>query len=138
MSAARTERLLNLLTLLLNTRRPISLREIREMDEFGAYRSADPKSGERAFERDKAALVELGVPLHWVAPEREDEVDGGEGMGGYLIDRERYYLPELDLDPTDVALLSSIAGQTGGTYLDSPSACDLLGVYYQMQQAWHA
>ena len=52
MSAARTERLLNLLTLLLNSRRPISLREIREMDEFLAYQTSDPKSGERAFERD--------------------------------------------------------------------------------------
>ena len=36
MSAARTERLLNLLALLLNTRRPIALREIREHDEFAA------------------------------------------------------------------------------------------------------
>ena len=58
MSAARTERLLNLLTFLLNTRRPISLREIREHEEFNAYSTADPKSGERAFERDKAALVD--------------------------------------------------------------------------------
>ena len=59
MSAVRTERLLNLLTLLLNTRRPISLREIREHEEFAAFQTKDPKSGERAFERDKAALIEL-------------------------------------------------------------------------------
>jgi proteasome accessory factor B len=105
MSAARTERLLNLLTLLLNTRRPISLREIRDLAEFDAYRTEDPKSGERVFERDKAALVELGVPLHWVPPEQEEE----EGQGGYLIDRERFFLPELDLAPGELALLS-IAG----------------------------
>ncbi len=37
MSAARTERLLNLLTLLLNARRPISLRELRTHEEFRAY-----------------------------------------------------------------------------------------------------
>lgn len=106
MSAARTERLLNLLTLLLNTRRPISLREIREMDEFSAYRTGDPRSGERAFERDKAALLELGVPLRWVAPESDSD---DEGQGGYVIDRERYFLPDLHLKPSDLALLS-IAG----------------------------
>ena len=88
MSAARTERLLNLLTLLLNARRPMSLREIRELDEFDAYRTEDPKSGERAFERDKAALVELGIPLRWVAPEQDEEEEGGQG--GYVVDRERF------------------------------------------------
>lgn len=108
MSAARTERLLNLLTLLLNAQRPVTLREIREHEEFEAYRTNDPKSGERAFERDKSALLELGVPLRWVAPERDDEEDGA---GGYLVDREHYYLPELNLDPGELALLS-IAGAT--------------------------
>ncbi|MEM6533587.1 MAG: WYL domain-containing protein [Myxococcota bacterium] len=107
MSAARTERLLNLLTLLLNSRRPVALREIRELDEFGAYRTNDPKSGERAFERDKAALVELGVPLRWIAPEQAD--DDEDGLGGYVIDREKYFLPEIELSIADLALLS-IAG----------------------------
>jgi proteasome accessory factor B len=106
MSAARTERLLNLLTLLLNARRPISLRELRTHEEFRAYRTNDPKSGERAFERDKAALVELGVPLRWAAPEEEGDEDG---IGGYMIDRRRYFLPPLDLNPAELALLS-IAG----------------------------
>ncbi len=108
MGVARTERLLNLLTLLLNTRRPLPLREIRDLDEFGAYRTTDLKSGERAFERDKAALVELGVPVNWVSPGQESGHEG-EGLGGYLIDRARYFLPELDLEPGEVALLS-IAG----------------------------
>lgn len=111
MSAARTERLLNLLTLLLNTRRPVSLRELRELPEFGAYRTKDPKSGERAFERDKAALVDMGVPLRWVPPERDDEE---EGTGGYVVDRDHYYLPELDLAPQELALLS-IAGAAAST-----------------------
>lgn len=111
MSAARTERLLNLLTLLLNARRPVTLREIRELAEFEAYRTSDPKSGERAFERDKSALIELGVPLRWVAPERDDEEDGA---GGYLIDREHYYLPELDLNPGELALLSIAGASAAG------------------------
>ncbi|MEZ0311697.1 MAG: helix-turn-helix transcriptional regulator [Myxococcota bacterium] len=116
MSAARTERLLNLLTLLLNARRPVSLREIRELEEFEAYKSSDPKSGERAFERDKSALLELGVPLRWVAPEREDEEDGS---GGYLVDRDKYYLPDLALQPTELALLS-IAGAAAASVAGFP------------------
>lgn len=112
MSAARTERLLNLLTLLLNSRRPISLREIRELDEFGAYRTEDPKSGERAFERDKSALLDLGVPLRWAAPEQQEEDE--DGIGGYLIDRDRYFLPDLQLTASELALLS-IAGTAAAT-----------------------
>lgn len=116
MSAARTERLLNLLTLLLNARRPVSLRDIRELEEFDAYKTSDPKSGERAFERDKSALIELGVPLRWIAPEREDEEDG---LGGYLVDRDKYYLPELELQPTELALLS-IAGAAAASVAGFP------------------
>ncbi len=123
MSAARTERLLNLLTLLLNTRRPIALREIREMDEFGAYRTADPKSGERAFERDKAALVELGVPLRWIPPEQAD--DDEDGLGGYVIDREKYYLPELELGLSELALLS-IAGSAAAGISGFPGRAAVL------------
>lgn len=110
MSAARTERLLNLLTLLLNARRPVSLKEIRELPEFDAFATSDLKSGERAFERDKAALIELGIPLRWVPPEQDDEDEGG----GYLVDKKRYYLPELKLDPAELALLS-IAGAAAAT-----------------------
>ncbi len=109
MSAARTERLLNLLTLLLNTKKPVSLRQIRELPEFEAYVSEDPKSGERAFERDKAALVELGIPLRWIPPEQDEDEEGG-----YLVDREKYYLPQIDLSPAELALLS-IAGSAAAT-----------------------
>lgn len=112
MSAIRTERLLNLLTLLLNTRRPISLRDLREMDEFTAYATDDPKSGERAFERDKAALLELGVPLHWIPPE-QDAADE-DGLGGYVIDRDKYFLPELNLNPDELALLSMAGAAAAG------------------------
>lgn len=125
MSAARTERLLNLLGLLLNARRPISLREIRELDEFEAYRNADPKSGERAFERDKAALLEAGVPLTWVPPDRDDVMEGTEGLGGYIIDRAEYYLPDLALTPTDLALLS-MAGAAAAAMPHFPGRGDVL------------
>lgn len=105
MSAARTERLMNLLALLLNARRPIALAQIQALEEFAAYRAQDPKSGERAFERDKAALIASGVPLRWVAPQ-DDEADRA---GGYSIDTAHYYLQEVHLSPQQRALLS-IAG----------------------------
>ncbi len=101
MSAARTERLLNLLTLLLNARKPVTFSAIRDLDEFAAYRSADPKSGERAFERDKAALIELGIPLSYVMSEGD-----GEELGGYVLDTEAYFLPALKLSATEQAMLS--------------------------------
>ena len=122
MSAARTERLLNLLTLLLNSRRPISLRELREMDEFRAYCSVDPKTGERAFERDKASLVELGVPLRWITPENSQDE---EGLGGYLIERDKYYLPQLDLSASEHALLS-IAGAAAASVEGFPRKKEVL------------
>jgi predicted DNA-binding transcriptional regulator YafY len=124
MSAARTERLLNLLALLLNARRPMSLREIRDMEEFAAYRTDDPKSGERAFERDKSELVELGVPLRWVPPE-QDEENETEGLGGYVIDRDKYYLTELELGPAEVALLS-IAGAAAAAVPHFPRHAELV------------
>jgi proteasome accessory factor B len=108
MSAARTERLLNLLGLLLNTRRPVPLREIREMDEFIAYQTGVTGAGDRTFERDKADLLELGVPVCWVSPEASEQDDGAD-EGGYYIDRNRYFLPPFQLAPADLALLSLAA-----------------------------
>ena len=122
MSAARTERLLNLLTLLLNSRRPISFREIRRMQEFMAYETADPKSGERAFERDKASLLEAGVPLRWLSPE---ELDDEDGIGGYAIDRHEYYLPDLELDAAELALLS-IGGAAAAAIDGFPGKASIL------------
>lgn len=108
MSSHRIERLLNLLTLLLNARRPISVREIGQHPEFSVYCSNDVDTGDRAFERDKAALLDMGVPIRYVPPEQTPE-DDTEGIGGYVIDREQFYLPDIKLDSKELALLS-IAG----------------------------
>jgi proteasome accessory factor B len=100
----RIERLINLVAALLETNRPLSADEIRqriagyEQDSFEAFR--------RAFERDKEALREMGIPLEL---RRSDPyVDGGDG---YIIPKERYYLPELDLAPDELAALR-IAAET--------------------------
>ena len=47
--------------LLLRARAPVTFREIRE--QFPSYKTANVEAGLRAFERDKADLLELGVPV---------------------------------------------------------------------------
>lgn len=103
-SDSRTKRLLDLVVLLLDARRPISFAELRE--QFAEYRSAKPEAGARAFERDKATLLEMGVPLRWVTPE---ETADAPGEGGYLIDRQKYRLPEVSLTADEVAVLVATA-----------------------------
>ncbi len=97
-SADRVERLTNLLALLLETPRPLTLVEIAGELE-GQY--PDKESTRRAaFERDKSALREIGVPI-------ESVVLGGDqaGMSAYWIDRHRYELGDLDLDPDEMRAL---------------------------------
>lgn len=100
----RTKRLLDLVVLLLDARRPIAFSELRE--QFGEYRSAKPEAGQRAFERDKASLLEMGVPLRYVTMEEAEEAPP---EGGYVIDRQRYRLPEVHLTADEVAVLVATA-----------------------------
>ena len=58
----RSKRLLDLVMLLLSARTPVTFRQIRE--QFTAYKTANIEAGLRAFERDKADLLELqALPL---------------------------------------------------------------------------
>lgn len=93
----KAQRLLDLAAFLLRAAEPVSWREIQEQfpEDFGR------SSGEaaiRKFERDKAELLELGIPVRY-APGDEDL------PAGYLIDRDEFYLPDLKLPPEDLALL---------------------------------
>lgn len=92
------ERLTNLVALLLETRRPLTLEEIT--DELrGQYPARDP-ARRTAFERDKRQLRDEGVPL-------EQTVLSGDRAGatGYWIDRSRYSLPELGLTDDETRAL---------------------------------
>ncbi|MDO5067239.1 MAG: WYL domain-containing protein [Propionibacteriaceae bacterium] len=96
MSARKSERLVNLLILLLAARGWISLERIRATIE--GYRGLDEVNFERTFERDKAELRAAGVPL---------EVDDrGEG---YRIDRASYELPPVSFTPEELAALGAAA-----------------------------
>lgn len=96
--ADRVERLTNLLALLLETAEPLSLVQIA-----GELRGQYPDSAAArrgAFERDKAALREIGVPI-------EQEVVAGTDAGQtrYWIDREHYEMRGLELDRDEMRAL---------------------------------
>lgn len=93
----KVERLVNLIALLLNTRRPLTVEEIR--NTIPGYQQEDYSSFKRMFERDKEELRSLGIPI-----ERRF-TDVWEVEEGYLISKDRYYLPELDLTPDEMAAL---------------------------------
>lgn len=122
MAAKKTERLLNLVICLLATRRYLSVQEIREA--VPGYADDDDGSDtafRRMFERDKAELRELGIPL-----ETGSASAAFEDEPGYRIARRDYELPELVLAPDEAAAVglaarlwqsAPLAGATGSALL---------------------
>ncbi|MDX1657340.1 MAG: WYL domain-containing protein [Nitriliruptorales bacterium] len=100
-----SERLVNLTVALLEARRPLTFEEIRRKTTY--YTQDDHESARRMFERDKDALRSLGVPIET----RTIDVIGGEV--GYIVDRSDYELPDVDLDPDEVAALALALQITG-------------------------
>ena len=93
----RTERLLDLIAYLLNAPEAVAFADVQQNFPNAYAGSAD--AAIRKFERDKATLLELGIPLRYIASEEADS------EGGYVIDRDRYYLPEINLDPEEMAVV---------------------------------
>jgi proteasome accessory factor B len=100
MSRRKTERLLSLVVCLLSARRYLTAAQIREAvpgypASFDAFK--------RMFERDKDELRELGIPL-------ETGTNGpGDEESGYRISQQAYELPEITLEPDEVAVLGLAA-----------------------------
>lgn len=108
MATGKLERLLNLTALLLDTSRPLSADEIR--NQLEGYPSADA-SFHRTFERDKADLRDMGIPL------RVEPVPGTmPQIDGYRIPREEYALrdPGLTTDELGALHLAASAVQVEG------------------------
>jgi len=84
----RLERLTNLVAVLLETRRALTVEEI--VERVPGYPD-EPESYRRQFERDKATLREIGVPISLEALYAFDQ------ESGYRIHRSDYELPALDL-----------------------------------------
>lgn len=111
----KLERLLNLISALLETSRPLTADELRE--RVPGYPDAKA-SFRRAFERDKEELREMGVPL---VLEHIDGVD--PPTDGYRIDRSRYYLRDPGFEPDELAALHLAATTVS---LDGDSGADAL------------
>ena len=106
MAARRAERLVNLVICLLATRQFLTAERIR--DAVPGYEPADgdPKADEafkRMFERDKAELRDLGVPLE---TGRNSVFDADDG---YRITRRKYELPAIEFDPPEAAAVGLAA-----------------------------
>jgi proteasome accessory factor B len=99
MSRRKTERLLSLVVCLLSARRYLTASQIRAAvpgypDSFDAFK--------RMFERDKDELRDLGIPL-------ETGINSGDDEAGYRISRQAYELPDIRLEPDEVAMLGLAA-----------------------------
>lgn len=101
MARARTERMLNLLFVLLNSNTPLTREQIR--DRVPGY-GGSSEAFERMFERDKAALRELAIPVE------TKPVDlFHDDVLGYRIDRSDWLMPEISLTSQERTYLSLAA-----------------------------
>jgi proteasome accessory factor B len=125
----RTERLLDLVAYLLDAKEPISWQQLREAfpEEYGRGASA---AAERKFERDKADLAEIGIPLTYLQGDDDDKA-------GYVLDRSAYYLPEIPLTPEEMAVLyaAGSAALASGAF---PGSVDLAYALRKVAFASHA
>jgi proteasome accessory factor B len=100
MAAKRAERLVNLVIALLSTRQFVTAAKIRATvpgyDADDRTEKAD-EAFKRMFERDKAELREMGVPLETGRTSAFDTEDG------YRIARADYELPEIHLTGEEAA-----------------------------------
>jgi proteasome accessory factor B len=111
----KDQRLLDLAALLLKAAEPVSWKEIQE--QFPEDYAGTGDAAIRKFERDKADLLELGIPVRYAV--------GDEDLpAGYLIDKDEFYLPDLKLPPEDLALLY-VAGSAALAQGTFPYARDL-------------
>jgi proteasome accessory factor B len=106
MAARRAERLVNLVICLLSTRQFLSAERIR--DAVPGYEASDGSKAsdeafKRMFERDKAELRELGIPLETGRNSHFDSEDG------YRIRRRDYELPPIGFDAAEAAAVGLAA-----------------------------
>jgi proteasome accessory factor B len=100
MAARRAERLVNLVICLLSTHQFLTAERIRAA--VPGYESADgsratDEAFKRMFERDKAELRDLGIPLE------TGRNSGFDSEDGYRIKRGEYELPPIEFDAAEAA-----------------------------------
>ena len=114
--AAKTERLLNLVLVLLYTRRPLAKAQIRGLvPQYGE--TASTEAFDRMFERDKDELRALGVPLV------TEEIDVlHEDEPGYRIHQRDYALPDIEFEPDELAVLGLASRSWAHASMAGPAA----------------
>ena len=100
MSTSRIERLLGLINLFMGVDRPVIADQVRE--RVPGY-PEERASFQRQFERDKAELRAMGLPLETI------ELQDYPPVIGYRIPRERAHLRDPGLDPDELAALALAA-----------------------------
>ena len=123
MAARRAERLVNLVICLLSTRQFLSAERIR--DAVPGYEAADGSAStdeafKRMFERDKAELRDLGIPLETGHNSYLDNEDG------YRITRRDYELPPIEFDPAEAAAVGLAARLWQSATLGEPARAALI------------
>jgi len=103
----RIERLINLIAALLEAEAPMTADDIRR--RIAGYETDNHEAFRRAFERDKSDLKKMGIPI-----ETRQLSAFGDEAPGYIIPKAAYYLPELDLEPDEVAALRIAASAVLG------------------------
>jgi len=118
MAARRAERLVNLVICLLSTRQFLTAERIR--DAVPGYEGADgskttDEAFKRMFERDKAELRDLGIPLE---TGRNSHFDAEEG---YRIRRGDYELPTSEFDADEATAIGLAARLWQSATLGEPA-----------------
>lgn len=95
--------MINLLALLVQRSQPLTLRQIR--NELGSQYPESAVAARAAFERDKAELRDMGIPIEMVTL-------GGDraGEGAYTVDRRNYELSDLGLTDGELEALKLASG----------------------------
>lgn len=92
------ERMLNLLALLVDRTQPVTLKHIRA-ELVGQYSDKD-EAARAQFERDKAELRKMGIPIDMVT------LGGAQaGESAYAVQRTNYELADLDITEEEMAAL---------------------------------
>ena len=110
-SKAKSERLVNLLIMMLSARGYVTKRQIRSTIE--GYRHQSDGAFERMFERDKEDLRAAGVPIATGSNDRDLDVDDG-----YRVERSDFELPPVAFTPEELAVL----GAASSVWQDSVAA----------------
>lgn len=124
---AKSERILNLIAVLLRSEEPVPLTEI--LGKVTGYNDrASRDSLMRRFERDKKVLRDMGIPVEHAA--------GQFGAEGYTIPKNAYFVDELRLPPASGQILRALFAwaHTGGGELSTDLRTALVKLGYLVDE----